>query len=516
VVINALPEHGVPAQQVLEELRGLRAGDLPTHGGKLFAYVYDPAVEGLDDLAMSAYAISAHVNGLDPTAFPSLLATENALVAAAARVLGAGPGTDAPDVVGSVTSGGTESLILAVKSARDASPDIATPRLVVPVTAHAAFAKAAHYLGVALDLVPVDPVTFMPDPAAMAAAITDDTVLVACSAPSYAHGVVDPVTEIAAIASARGKRCHVDACFGGWALPYLRRVGVEVPDFDFSVPGVTSVSVDLHKYAYCPKGVSVLLHRDPSLRLPQYFAFADWPGYTMINPVISSTRSGGPIAAAFATMRHIGDDGYVTLATQTRDAVRGLADAVKGIDGLRLLVPPNYTVVCLTSDDPELDLFVLADELAARGWHTQPQLPYADLPASVHLTVTASVAPQVGAFAGALADAVAAARELGPVRLPAEIATMAAVLTPEALTPDLVAGLAETFGLTSPAVGSTEASSQRFPAVGSTEASSQRFPGSSGGHPRMAAVNSVLALAPPRLRERLLIEFVSLLQRPAW
>jgi sphinganine-1-phosphate aldolase len=175
-MIDALPERGVPAEQILAELGELRAADLPTHGGRLFAYVYDPAVDGLDELARAAYAGSAQVNGLDPTAFPSLLAMENALVAAAAKLLGGDAGT-----VGSVTGGGTESLILAVKAARDAHPEIARPRLVVPVTAHAAFAKAAHYLRVELDVVPVR--DLRADPAAMAAAITADTVLVAASAP---------------------------------------------------------------------------------------------------------------------------------------------------------------------------------------------------------------------------------------------------------------------------------------------------------------------------------------------
>jgi glutamate/tyrosine decarboxylase-like PLP-dependent enzyme len=392
-VIEALPARGVPAENVLAELRALRGADLPTHGGRLFAYVYDPAIPGLDDLAMSAYALSAHVNGLDPTAFPSLPAMENALVAAAARLLGAGPDTDAPDVVGSVTGGGTESLILAVTAARDAHPGIARPRLVAPVSAHAAFAKAAHYLGVALDPVPLE--NLRADPAAVAAAITPDTVLVACSAPSYAHGVIDPVARIAAVAAERGVRCHVDACFGGWTLPFLRRLGVTLPEFDFGVPGVTSISVDLHKYAYCPKGVSILLHRDPGLRRAQYFAFAGWPGYTMINPVISSTRSGGPIAAALATLRHLGEEGYLELARRTLQAVLGLTAAVVRVPGLRLLSPPEGTVVCFTSDDPRLDLFVLADELARRGWHTQAQLPFGGMPASIHLTVTASVAPHV-------------------------------------------------------------------------------------------------------------------------
>jgi sphinganine-1-phosphate aldolase len=426
-MIDALPATGVPAEQVLDELRALRAADLPTHGGRLFAYVYDPDVDGLDELARAAYAISAHVNGLDPTAFPSLLAMENALVGAAARLLGGDAAT-----VGSVTGGGTESLILAVKAARDAHPDLATPRLVVPSSAHAAFAKAAHYLRVALDVVPVRP-DLRADPAAMAAAIGPDTVLVAASAPSYAHGVVDPVPEIAAICAERGVRFHTDACFGGWVLPYLRRLGAALPPFDFSVPGVTSISVDLHKYAYAPKGVSVLLHRDEALRLPQYFAYAGWPGYTMVNPVISSTRSGGPIAAALAVLRHLGDEGYLALAARTRSAVAALAGAVEATDGVRLFAPPETTVVCLASDG--VDLFGLADELAARGWHTQPQLAYADLPPTIHLTVTAAVSATAAEFGPALADAVAATRARGPVRLPEPLLAAAGALTPGQVTP---------------------------------------------------------------------------------
>ncbi|GAA2195605.1 pyridoxal phosphate-dependent decarboxylase family protein [Micromonospora lupini] len=497
---GALSRDGVAADVALAEVRRLRAGDRPTHGGRLFAYVYDPAVPGLDELAAAAHRESAHVNGLDPTAFPSLLAMENALVGAAGRVLGGGPGTTAPDVVGSVTSGGTESLILAVKAARDAHPEITAPRIVVPSSAHAAFAKAAHYLRVALDVVPVPVDTLRPDPAALAAAIRPETVLVACSAPSYAHGVVDPVAEIAAVAADAGVRCHVDACFGGWTLPYLRRLGEPVPAFDFSVPGVTSISVDLHKYAYAPKGVSVLLHRDAALRAPQYFAYADWPGYTMINPVIASTRSGGPIAAAYATLRHLGDAGYLRLAAVTRDAVAGLADGVRAVDGLRLLAEPESTVVCFTATEGGPDLFVLVDELTARGWHTQPQLSYAGLPASVHLTVTASVAPRVAEFGPDLAAAVEAAHAAGPVRLPAELAALVGALTPEALTPDLVVGLAAGLGL-----------GDGGPGTGDGDG-----PGAGPLPERMALVNTLLDAASPALRERLLVEFVGLLQRPTW
>ncbi|WP_030436464.1 pyridoxal phosphate-dependent decarboxylase family protein [Actinoplanes subtropicus] len=474
-MFEALPDKGVPGDQILDELRELRRADLPTHGGRLFAYVYDPALDGLDDLARAAHAISAHVNGLDPTAFPSLLAMENALVGAAVTLLRGGPAA-----VGSVTSGGTESLILAVKAARDSRPDLATPRLVIPSTAHAAFAKAAHYLRVTLDVVPVG-ADLRADPAGMAAAITPETVLVAASAPSYAHGVVDPIPEIAAAAAARGVRFHVDACFGGWVLPYLKRLGADLPEFDLAVPGVTSISVDLHKYAYAPKGVSLLLHRDEALRRPQYFAYADWPGYPMVNPVISSTRSGGPIAAAVATLRSVGDAGYLELAGRTREAVAVLAEAVAATDGVRLFAPPETTVVCLAAD---VDLFVLADELATRGWHTQPQMAYGDLPATIHLTVTAAVAATAPDFAADLADAVAATRARGPVELPAPLVQAAGALTPEMVTPELVAGLAAGLGL------------------------------GGGDFTRMAAVNTLLNVTPPALREALLTGFLSLLQRP--
>ncbi|HEX5596752.1 MAG TPA: aminotransferase class V-fold PLP-dependent enzyme [Micromonosporaceae bacterium] len=506
-MVEALPPRGVPAAQVLNEVRGLRGADRPTHGGRLFAYVYDPGVPGLDDLAMSAYALSAHVNGLDPAAFPSLLAMENALVGAAAKLLGGGPGTTAPGVVGAVTGGGTESLILAVKAARDAHPEIERPRLVIPATAHAAFAKAAHYLRVAFDVVPVSPQTLRPSPADITAAIGPETVLVACSAPSYAHGVVDPVTEIAAAAATAGVRCHVDACFGGWMLPFLRRLGATVPAFDFSVPGVTSISVDLHKYAYCPKGVSVLLHRDADLRRPQYFAYADWPGYTVINPAISSTRSGGPVAAAYATLRHLGEEGYLALAAATRTAVAGLATAVSSVPGLRLMPEPESTVVCFTSDDPRVDIFVLADELTLRGWHTQPQFRYGELPASLHLTVTAAVAPRVAEFGPDLRAAAQAAGAAGPVPLPDELLALAAGLTAEAVTPDLVAVLAGNLGFTA-------ANGAGSDAIGGAD-------GGSGGGPgplpeRMAPVNTLLNVASARVRELLLTEFLSLLQRPSF
>jgi len=273
---------------VLATLRMLQAMDLPAHGGRTLAYVYDSGLADADAVGLEALAMFASSNGLDPTAFPSLLRMENDLVALTGGLL------DAPDgYAGSVTSGGTESILLAVLAARHGS-GTTDPSMVIPASAHAAFHKAAEFLGVRAVLVDVDPVTLRADPTAMAAAIDDTTVLVVASAPSYAHGVVDPVTEIAALAAERGIRCHVDACIGGWVLPHLDGTA----PWTFAVDGVTSISVDLHKYAYTPKGVSLLLHRDAGLRRGHLFASGAWPGYTRLNTTAQSTKSGGPLAAA--------------------------------------------------------------------------------------------------------------------------------------------------------------------------------------------------------------------------
>jgi sphinganine-1-phosphate aldolase len=474
-----LPTVGTPATEVLAQLRALRAADLPTHGGRTLAYVYDSGLD-LDALAAEAHALASSANALDPTVFPSLLRMENEVVGAAAALLGGGPAT-----VGSVTSGGTESCLLAVWTAVAARPDIAAPRLVLPATAHAAFHKAAHYFGVEPVMVPVSPTTFRADPDAMAAALDERTVLVVASAPSYAHGVVDPVAPIAAAAAERGIRCHVDACIGGWVLPYFRRLGVELPPFDLSVPGVTSLSVDLHKYAYCPKGTSVLLHADAALRKPQFFASAAWPGYTMLNSTLQSTRSGGPLAAAWAVLRHVGDQGYADLAARTLTAVRALRSGIERLDGLRVLGDPVSTLLAVsTVEEPGFDVFTVADEMAQRKWYLQPQFAHGPSPANLHLTVTAATDGSVATLLGDLGDAVAAARAAGPVRLPADLVATVERLDPAALTPAVFADLSAAAGLDG-----------ALPA-------------------RMAPVNALLGAASPAVRERLLVEFLSAMYTP--
>ena len=404
------------ADQIRQALEALRHNDLPTHGGQTLAYVYDSGLPEADAIGREALAAFGSTNALDPTAFPSLLQMEQDLIGMAADLLD-GP----PETVGAVTSGGTESVLLAVQAARDAHPEITEPAMVLPTSAHAAFHKAAHYFGVRPLFVDVDHETGRAVASAMTAAITDDTVLVVASAPSYAHGVIDPVTSIATAAQARGVRCHVDACIGGWLLPYLRRDDPELPAFSFLVPGVTSISVDLHKYGYTPKGVSILLHRSPDLRRSQYFASARWPGYTMINSTMQSTRSGGPLAAAWAVTRFIGHDGYARLARQVRDGVQILIAEISEIDHLRVLCQPDSSLLAIATDD-HLDVFTLCDELQLRGWHAQPQLSFGPFPPTMHVSVSAATTLHLPAFIDALRGSVKSASATGPVTLDPQVA----------------------------------------------------------------------------------------------
>lgn len=455
-----------PVEEVLADLAALGGADLPVTGGTTWAYVYDSGSESAREVGARAYAAMLEVNALDPTAFPSVVALENEVVGTAAALLGGGAGI--------FTSGGTESCLLAVKAARDASA-VDSPEIVLPVTAHPAFHKAAGYFGLTAVTTPVD-AEFRADPAAVAAAITDRTVLVVASAPSYPTGTVDPVAAIAGIAAERGVRCHVDACIGGWVLPYLP----DVAPFDLSVPGVTSLSVDLHKYAYAPKGASVLLFRDRALRRAAWFAYAGWPGYPVLNPTMQSARSAGPLAAAWAVLRHIGTDGYRALALAARDALLRLAAGVSAVDGLRVLGIPSTTLLAVAGDG--VDVFVVADELRARGFYAQVQLSLGDVPATLHFSAHGVSVSTVDALLTALAGAVDAARTRGPATVPPEVAAALSTVDLATLDEDGFVQLLTTSGL----------------AVGG----------------EMAPVNAALDLLPVPQREHLLRLFLSTLLTP--
>ena len=311
-------------------------------------------------------------------------------------------------------------------------------------------------------------------------------MLVVASAPSYAHGVVDPVPEIAALAAERGIRCHVDACIGGWVLPHLD----DAPPWTFAVEGVTSISVDLHKYAYTPKGVSVLLHRTPALRRGHFFASANWPGYTMLNSTMQSTRSGGPLAAAWAVTQRIGIEGYA------RPGPPGARGDPRGRDrggrhpGPAACSPRPTRPSSPWSPTTRCDVFTIADEMLERGWFVQPQLSFGDVPPTLHLTLSAATAPSVPELVVALRESVDAARAAGPVGLDPGLAGLLGVDRPG-----------------DPRRGRASPGCSPPPGLAGSD-------GALALPRRMAPVNALLDACPPPLREALLLGVLDRLSRP--
>lgn len=471
-----IPSKGLAKNEVLSAVESARSGDIPWREGKLYAFVFDGGKE-VEEVGKQAFLSYLTENALDPTAFPSLLRFENDLVDMARRHLGGDE-----KVVGNFTSGGTESIILAVKTAREvfrkAHPGV-RPQMILPITAHSAFHKAAHYLDVDVVATTVDPETFRADPAAIREAINERTMLIVASACSYAHGVVDPVREIAKLASERGILCHVDGCMGGFLLPYFKRLGAEVPDFDFRVPGVTSMTMDFHKYALTPKGASVVLYRDESLRQHQIYACADWTGYTMINNTIQSSKSGGPMAAAWAVLQFVGDEGYLAYAKGLLEAKNKIVAGVNAIPGLRVMGNPEMSLVAFTSD--EVSVFAITDEMKKRGFHVQAQLKHGVSKENIHVSINPSNVKHTDEMLAALRECVDVVRNKGggpqpPVEMAAMIAQQIAV--------DPASVIAALSG-----------------------------PG--GGVPsEMADINALLNELPPRARETLLVAFVGQMFTP--
>ncbi|MFT3714815.1 MAG: aminotransferase class V-fold PLP-dependent enzyme [Gordonia sp. (in: high G+C Gram-positive bacteria)] len=416
------------ARQVLDELRRLRATDAPTHGGHILSYVYDSGIAELDELAGQAAALVQPVNGLDPTVFGSVAAMERDLIAFSRDAFGD------PTAVGSVTSGGTESCILAVKAARDhAGVAPGTGSIVLPSTAHAAFDKAARLLGVRAVRVPVDPTTTAVSVDAMSEAVADDTFLLIGSAPNYPTGTLDPIERLGALAVDRGMPLHVDACLGGFALAWWPD---PLPAWDFRVPGVSSISADLHKYGYAPKGASVILHRDRDRHRAGFFAVTDWPGYPVVNPTLLGSRSAAGLAAAWAIVRYLGADGYAGLVRKIATAASALRTTVGQIEGLRVTGHPEGPVFAVVADetaDHPIDPHRWSSAVAAHGFtlQAQPRYDQSDgtvLPASTHLTITPVTATVQDELSAALVAGADDARGL-----------------PAATAPDTLAGLGDAF-----------------------------------------------------------------------
>ncbi|MBL4635346.1 MAG: aspartate aminotransferase family protein [Kofleriaceae bacterium] len=391
-------------EEILERLASLKSDDLSSDG-HAFAFIYD-AGDSVNNLARKAFASGMTGNGLDPTVYPSARRLENDLVGACLEHLRA-----PDDACGTITSGGTESVILSVKAARDYArqyrPEVSDPNILVPETAHASFHKAAHYLGVRLILVDIDPTTMRASVEDTKSKLDDNTILIVASAPSYAHGVIDPIVELGQLAQDKGVLLHVDACIGGWVLPFQRDNGVAIPDFDFQVPGVTSMSVDLHKYGFTPKGISVLLSRSRKLRDCQYYSCARWSGYSIVNPSILGSKSIAPMAAAWAIFQHLGKSGYRELVGSMWTATEKFVEGVSQIEGIKVLGKPTMGLIAVACG--KSDVFELADRLTEAGWHVQPTYAFGNSPAHIHFSIDPGNSSRVDAF---LVDLAAASKNL--------------------------------------------------------------------------------------------------------
>ncbi len=392
-----MPATGESFDDVIAALEEFRSGDVRWRDGRAFTLAYNAGPDVLA-VAEEAYRRFATENGLNTHAFPSLQRIQSEVVAIVADWFQGGS-----DAAGFITSGGTESLLLAVKGSRErgrSERNITTPNVVLPTSAHAAFEKACHYFGVESRRVPVR-ADWRADVAAMEAAIDENTVMLVASAPQYPQGVIDPVAEIAALADHRDINCHVDACMGGVTLTYLARLGYPIPAWNFEVPGVTSISVDLHKYGYSAKGCGVLVHRSKALRAHHTYVTTNWLGGMYGSSGVLGTKGGGPWAAAWAVLHYLGDEGYLRVTAEARRACETLTAAIESIPELALRARPDSTLLAFGGRDG-LDVFAVADELWRHGWYVDRQGP----PDSLHCTVNAVHSTVIDEFIVALRSAV--------------------------------------------------------------------------------------------------------------
>ncbi len=381
-----LPPEGLPPDEVLSLMETLaHREESRWREGYVSGTVYhgDPEHTAFTN---RAYALNAQTNPLHASVWPSSAKYEAEIVAMTAAMLSADKAREVDpnaQVCGTVTSGGTESILMAVKTHRDwarATRGITEPQMVMPVTAHPAFDKAGHYFGVKVVRTPVDE-NFRADVKAIEKALNRNTILIVGSAPTFPHGVIDPIEEMSELARERGIGFHTDACLGGFVLPWAERLGYPVPPFDFRLPGVTSMSVDTHKYGYAPKGTSVVLYRNPDLRRYQYFAATDWPGGLYVSPTIAGSRSGGIIAACWATLVRIGEEGYLDATRRILETARRIREGIEAMPDLRVLGDPLW-IIAFTSDT--LNIYQVMDRMEQGGWH----LSGLQFPPAVHIAIT--------------------------------------------------------------------------------------------------------------------------------
>ena len=398
-----LRREGLPWSELEPQMKAAGEHDVAWRDGRAPAFIHFAGDDVLE-VAKRAYLMYFSENGLGLRAFGSLAKFESEVVAMGLSLLGGGD-----DARGAMTTGGTESIFLAVKAARDhavaARAVAGVPEIVLAHSAHPAFDKAAHFLGLATVRTPLR-ADFTADPEAIAAAITAKTVMLVGSAPAYPHGVMDPIGTIAAMAASRGIWMHVDACVGGYFAPFARKLGYPIEPFDFSVPGVTSISADLHKYGYAAKGASTLFFADPASFAHMAWSFDNWPrGQYMTNTLVG-TRAGGAIAAAWAVMNYLGEAGYSRITERVLATRRALEAGVQPL-GFHVLGRPELSILAFGSEVH--DIAAVGKAMTARGWLTG----FVKEPAGIHQMLNLTHEPVVARYLSDLAESAEEARHSG-------------------------------------------------------------------------------------------------------
>jgi sphinganine-1-phosphate aldolase len=359
-----MPTKGTDWESLKREMQTRGQNDVKWRDGKTAVYVFNAGPD-VERVQKEAYALFQSENGLGPMAFPSLKKMEDEVVAMGLSLLHAPEGA-----AGNITSGGTDSITMAMKTARDFARKekgmTGIPNVVLPYSAHPAFDKAAKVMEIEVRRVALGE-DMLADVEAIGKAADERTVMIVGSAPCFPYGLIDPIEKLGALAQARGLWLHVDACVGGYIAPFVRMNGGDVPPFDFEVPGVSSMSADLHKYGYCAKGASTVLFRSEALRAHMIFDTDNWPGGRMVTPTLAGTRPGGAIAAAWAVMNFLGVEGYRAKHKQVTDAREKIEAGVKAL-GFRVLGQPQLGLVAFTHDD--LDCMAVWGKLFERGWFT--------------------------------------------------------------------------------------------------------------------------------------------------
>jgi len=379
--LDRLPEKGMSVETVLKEAKSILAlGDGDWKTGSESGTVYN-GNDILTDLMTNVYGMSAWSNPLHPDTFPGIRKMEAEIVRMCCSLFNGDPTTSC----GCMTTGGTESIVLACKAYRDWAKEekgIKNPVIIAPITAHAAFDKAAAMLDMPLRKAPVDPVTQKVDIRQMRKLICSSTCMLVGSAPQFPHGSIDEIGEIAKLGRSYGIPVHVDACLGGFLIPFMNDAGFPLEPFDFRVPGVTSISADTHKYGFAPKGSSVILYSEPIYRHYQWFSFVDWPGGIYATTTISGSRAGGIIAACWASLVYHGRQGYVESTKQIIETTRYITEEMEKIDGIFIVGKPEVSVVAIGSN--KFNIYGFGDLMKEGGWN----LNILQEPACVHLCCT--------------------------------------------------------------------------------------------------------------------------------